>query len=129
MESASTPRKMIPRSEKHSSDGSNSPQFSENKHSKAFGNRRFCKEDDRRRENALEDTLHGPGAEFEPSVHFDSDNRLSGKLPPGYNDPSTAINDISLSSVLNCSQPASFRQLRPDDNYKHVTLFLHAFLI
>lgn len=39
-----------------------------------------------------------------------------------------AINDVSYSEMLNCRQPVCYHEMRTDEKYKHVIMFLRAFL-
>lgn len=70
------------------------------------------------------DALQITEAESRPVVHFGFYDSLSGKLPPGYIEPSMTIDDATFSWVLNCSQSASFREVITVEKYEHLTPFL-----
>lgn len=76
-----------------------------------------------------EDTPQSLEARSGPLVHPGFDVRLSGKPSPGYTKSSMVIDDVSRFWVLNCREPACYRELGLDDKYEHVARFLRAFLI
>lgn len=68
-------------------------------------------------------------AEFRPFLQFGFVDQLSSKLSPGYREPSSAIDDIGRSRILNRRLPGCFHELGADDQHVHVIRLLHAFLI
>lgn len=77
----------------------------------------------------LKDTQETQREELGPKAHSGYDERLSGKVSPGYTKLAMAIDEVSHSSVHNCSQPPCFRELGTNVKYEHVISFMYAFLI
>lgn len=67
-------------------------------------------------QKTLKYTAQNLTAKFKPIVHFCFDDRLNGKLTPGYTKPSMAIADVSRLWVFNCRQPTCFSELGIDEN-------------
>lgn len=76
-----------------------------------------------------EDMLQSAEVGDRPMVRSGFDDHLNGKLRPGYTKPSLAIDDVRHSWIFNCRQQVCFRELGANENYKHTTSFLFAFLI
>lgn len=62
-------------------------------------------------------------------IHSGFDNRLSGKLMPGYTELSMAIDVGRRSLVLNCCESACVRELVINDKYEQINPFLCTYLI
>lgn len=58
-------------------------------------------------------------------LHYGFDERLSGRLPPGHSEPSTATEEESRSEALSCRTLACFCELRIDEIVRRVISFLH----
>lgn len=57
----------------------------------------------------LQNTLQWAEVESRIIVRSGFDDRLRGKLPPGYGCPSIYIGNVNRSSILRCQQPVYFR--------------------
>lgn len=128
-ERASTPSKVITRGTKKTSDGSRLQERSRASAAAPPSTVDIITKITEEAKKTLEDIPRSSEAEYTPLIYFRFDDRLSGRAPPVYAQPSMAIAGLSRSWVLNCSQLACFCEVETNDKYKHVTPFLHAFIL
>lgn len=65
--------------------------------------------------------------ESELIAHFNFDDRLSGKLPPGRTETSFTTNNMNHFWILNCHQTACFCELGIDKKSMRIDRFLQTF--
>lgn len=80
-------------------------------------------------EKPFKDPVQSLEAKSRLIVHFGFDERLSDKLSHDCTESCMPIDDVAISWVPSCRQPARCRELETNEKYEHVASFWRMFRI